>query len=252
LTRRGGSSPKLSEAEAREFLASGSSDLVLVRAALGVGAAAERRADPAAVAEAHYTPPELVEAVLDLVRLREGDLVLEPHAGGGAFARGLLARGARVLLGDLREDADALQIRDHRVRTLPAGDFADRTSPLRLALQKMARPSWVIGNPPFGPAPDHVRAALEVADRVAFVLPVTHLAASERADLLEVHPISDFWTLVPRPSFDRGGTARSECMIAIWTRGEHGPSRFHGPLRWERAPLSSTRDLLPGGKRGTP
>jgi hypothetical protein len=89
---------------------------------------------------------------------------------------------------------------------------------------------------------------LSVAPPVAYLLQMPVLAADERAPLHEEAPILEWWPVCPRPSFDRGGTARSECIVAHWLRGWSGPTVNRPYLRWQRPPLRSTRQA-PGEVR---
>lgn len=199
--------------------------------------------DPGAL-EAHYTPLALARAIVATLRVRPGDVVLEPHLGGGAIAEALCDVGATVLACDLDPHAPgkARLLGRPGFRYLGDGNFLDPLSEPRRRLHLEARqPTLVIGNPPFSSAIDHVRAALEVAPQVAYLLPMPFLAADERRPLHEEHPILEWWPVCPRPSFDRGGTARSECIVAHWLRGWGGPTVNRQYLHWQRPPLKSTR-----------
>lgn len=199
--------------------------------------------DPAAL-EAHYTPIALARAIVARLPVRPGDVVLEPHLGGGAIAEALLDAGCVVLAMDIDAQAPGIARLTGRpgFRWLGAGDFLDATSEPRKALAVAHRaPILAVGNPPFSTAIAHVRAALDVAPQVAYLLPLPFLAADEREALHVDHPALQVWPVCPRPSFDRGGTARSECVIVHWLRGWGGPTAWRPYLRWQKPPAKATR-----------
>jgi len=55
-----------------------------------------------------YTPPALARRLVDLLPILPTDEVLEPHVGGGAFARALVAKVDAVVVNDLDPHAPGL------------------------------------------------------------------------------------------------------------------------------------------------
>lgn len=92
-----------------------------------VGAVVSRaRALGARIAgDAYYTPDALAARLVGLLDIAPGSTVWEPHAGGGAFVRPLLARGAVVRVSDADPEAPAL-----REFSGSVGSFLDWTRPV--------------------------------------------------------------------------------------------------------------------------
>lgn len=143
--------------------------------------------------ERFYTPDTLAAACLDrlpdLPDLPVGATVLEPSCGGGAFVRAARKRwpGVRVLGFDLDPEAPGLRMVDEHV----VGDFLERTP---------AGVDLVFGNPPFGPALRHVEHALQVAERVAFLLPLGRIeGGGDWGPWLDRHPPEAVHPIAGRP-----------------------------------------------------
>ena len=142
-----------------------------------------------------YTPDALARFCVGLLpwtkRSGLGFSVLEPHAGGGAFLRALLDRpeniDGRMLIqgGDI--DPDCWAVRNGAAQF----DFLDPWS-------VSGRWNRVIGNPPFDAAEAHVDRGLEVADEVAFLLPLSRLDAAVRAPWWQSAPVRHEWRLDKR------------------------------------------------------
>lgn len=102
-----------------------------------------------------YTPDAVAEVYVQaLLRhyLVLGQTVWEPHAGGGAFVRALRNAGL----------------------TCHGSDFYAVGWPQHNFLSELpfGKVDWIVGNPPFSEARQHVQRALDVAGAgVAFILP---------------------------------------------------------------------------------
>ena len=143
--------------------------------------------------DAYYTPDALAAALVGRLSIAPGLPVLEPHVGGGAFARALRARGAHVTGIDLDPEAAGLADCDEA----RVGDF------LTAATEAA---DLVVGNPPYRGFEAHLDRALEVAPRVAFLLRLAVLESRKRAALWARVPLERVIVLVERPSFTGGGT----------------------------------------------
>ncbi|NBV61810.1 MAG: class I SAM-dependent methyltransferase [Rhodobacteraceae bacterium] len=158
----------------------------------------------------YYTPDDLARACVGTLPCLDGLTVLEPSAGGGAFIRALRAHSSRARLVALDIDSEALARAEIDVETV---DF------LRWREGGFKRCDWVVGNPPFAEAQEHVEAALRVARvGVAMLLRLAFLESAERLD---------FWTgpgagldevrvLAHRPSFTGGGTDSAAYGWFVW------------------------------------
>ena len=103
--------------------------------------------------DAYYTPNSLAVRLVGLLPIRSGDNVLEPHAGNGAFVKAARATDATVTACDINGNAAGLAFaNEHRV-----GNF--------LTTSWSPAPDWVLGNPPFRDAEDHIHHALHVTTK---------------------------------------------------------------------------------------
>jgi hypothetical protein len=137
----------------------------------------------------YYTPDDVARKLVAKLPRIHGR-VLEPHVGGGAFARALA--GHDLTCGDLDPSAPGLPLG----RRAYVGEFLDYQE----------SHDWIIGNPPYRDAEAHVRHALKLAPRVAFLLRLAFLESVKRGDLWMNHPPAHVWVLQKRPSFTGGRT----------------------------------------------
>ena len=165
--------------------------------------------------DAYYTPRELAGFLVGLLPITPGDLVLEPSAGGGAFVAAAMQRTEEVVALDLNPAAPALAM----VRSAVV-DF--------LAVRPRTRPQWVIGNPPYHSALEHVEHALSVTDHhVAFLLRLAFLESKKRATFWAENPCRKVWVLSERPSFSEGGRTDSTAYGFFWWDEDHeGPTEL--------------------------
>lgn len=120
--------------------------------------------------ERFYTPDRLAVRIVDtVVSMHERRLAwgLDPHVGGGAFARAL-DRHCDVVQG-VDVDPEAVGLR--HVRSPVCADW------LTASPEVWRHVDLVAGNPPFSTAADHVAATFRACPRadVVFVLPLTNL-----------------------------------------------------------------------------
>ena len=182
-----------------------------------------------------YTPKALAQAIVDQLDIRPGDTVLEGAVGSGAFVEALLAAGADLWVNDLDPDAAGLRmVAPERASQADFGQWdAERPAswPVRF--------DWIIGNPPFKRADEHVAVAFRHARRVCFILRSTWYGAGFRADLLNIM-IPQRKTLPgPRPPFrlDRKSPDPAPPLVVDWKVGVPGPAS-NRVLKWKdvRAP----------------
>lgn len=168
--------------------------------------------------DAYYTPAPLAAACVEALQLTPGTWALEPHAGGGAFVRALSAAGAVVLARDVNPDAPGLACAD----SASVGPFLEVTA---------TDASVVVGNPPYRDAERHIRHALSLAPRVAFLLRMGILGSRGRAPLWRDWPPARVWVVQGRPSFTGGGTDSVEYAWIEWDEQHRGAPEL-GWLAW--------------------
>ena len=170
--------------------------------------------------DAYYTPDDLAARLVGLLPLSDGDTVLEPHVGGGAFARALRASGVGALDGcDINLDAAGFEHCDVMRRGC---NFLDADVGY----------DWIIGNPPFKNAEAHVRHALDLAPNVAFLLRLAFLESRARIPFWAEHPAAKVWVLSQRPSFTGGRTDSCAYGWFVWSRTHFGPTQL-SVLDWK-------------------
>lgn len=158
--------------------------------------------------DAYYTPDTLAShlvALTDAAWGLNGATVIEPSIGGGAFARALIDVGALVTGYDIDPAAAGLA-----VAPSTCADF----------LTVDAAAEYVIGNPPYSQAEEHVRHALETATvGVAMLLRLAFLESGKRVAFWAEHPAETVIVLQQRPSFTGGGTDSAAYGWFMWRHG---------------------------------
>ena len=189
----------------------------------------------------YWTPPELADVLVDRLDILPGDHVLEPSVGGGAFARAANKQcvaawaearsGAlgRLVVCDVDDSAPGLVEGEAVV-----GDF--------LSYRPDCRFDWIIGNPPYRQALAHVEYALELGDRIAFLLRLAFLESSARYAFWQAHPCRQIYVLAERPSFLGNGKHDSTAYaFFVWDDTHPGPTRID-VISWRGDSRSSVVD----------
>ncbi|MEL6348444.1 MAG: hypothetical protein AAFV53_35385, partial [Myxococcota bacterium] len=178
--------------------------------------------------DAYYTPDRLAQAIVAELPIRPGDRILEPHAGGGAFVRALVEQhpDAFILATDLDSEAPGLQL--DGVLWSSQRDF--------LQCQPRGGLSWIVGNPPYSQAGQHIRHALSLAPNVVFLLRLAFVESKRRIPFWAEHPARHIWMLAERPSFTGGGTDSAAYAAIWWDRDHSGPTTCQPGWSW-RTPL---------------
>lgn len=165
----------------------------------------------------YYTPDDVARACFITVApyIQHDATVLEPSIGGGAFARAIRGKLTNAYIIGVDKDPDAPGM-DGCADEVYCADFVGWGPP---------HPTdWIIGNPPYNEAEEHVRWALGCArEGVAMLLRLAFLETSKRAALWSEHPPSDVHVLVQRPSFTGGGTDSAAYGWFVWIKSD--PSR---------------------------
>ncbi len=162
--------------------------------------------------DAYYTPDNVARACVGTLGNLRGLACLEPHAGGGAFVRALMAAGGIVTANDIDPNAPGLM----GLTVSHVGDFL-RTRDMNA---QYIEQQWIVGNPPFNEAGAHVRHALGIATvGVGFLLRLAFLEGAKRRAFWREHPAAEVHVLVNRPSFTGGGTDSAAYAWMVWRRG---------------------------------
>lgn len=204
---------------------------------------AEQLAPGRTLLDRYYTPARLARAIVKAVGELEtiSGVTLEPSAGGGAFARAILdLTSAEVIVSDLNPEAPVLMACAWN-RRRAAGDRYPCAfySGREFTSIDFIHPSWIIGNPPFNKAEEHVRHALKLSRRVVFLLRASFSSSKGRISFWKENPPRHVWQLAERPSFTTGATENAEYCVFFWDRDYNGPVTFSPGWSW-KSPLFET------------
>lgn len=182
---------------------------------------AERREN-----DAYYTPDDVArKCVATIAHHLSRARIVEPSVGGGAFLRavahfGVMPHSTYAI--DVDPNAAGLMLADR----FTVGDFASRGTTSACPDCR----NWIIGNPPFSHALEHVERALEIAfaDRtkpggVAFLLRLAFVESEARRAFWRKWPVTELHILSKRPSFTGGKTDSCAYAFFVWHAGERQP-----------------------------
>lgn len=209
----------------------------------------------------YYTDRRLADAILWRCKqkqlLKQGQVVLEPSSGGGAFLDAIFRRMPpqrmptleeyrhssfpgiwKLYAMDISPDAPSLKGWAPTLGyTISRQDFLD---PYPTDWEK---PDLIIGNPPYSiksgsrwvdTATLHCEKAIALAKKnVVFLLRTNFLGCTKlRRPFWEKHPPKEVWMIDPRPSFSGGGTDSTEYSVFWWENGWEGKTTLSF-LRWK-------------------
>jgi len=173
--------------------------------------------------DAYFTPEKLAKRLVSLLPIDSRHKVLEPHVGGGAFASAIKDTGAHLTGSDIQETSAGFEICDEKiVCNFLHHDYQNKFD-------------FVIGNPPFNDALDHVQRALSLTKStggVGFLLRIGFFASISRFEFWQKHPAKKVWVLAERPSFAHGTTDAQEYAFFYWTPGYKGTTEIE-VIRWK-------------------
>lgn len=161
--------------------------------------------------ERFYTPDRLAALCLERVQAsrrwptdqRRVARVVEPSCGGGAFVRAARERWPFATVNGFDVDPEAVGL-----------ELADDGQAVDFLEVEPGECDVVVGNPPFGPALEHVRRALAWQPyAVAFILPLARLEGTKGwGAFLDEHPPEAVHPIAGRPWPDvvRG------CGLWVW------------------------------------
>lgn len=169
--------------------------------------------------DAYYTPDDVAgKCVATIAGHLRGSWIVEPSVGGGSFLRAMAHRQPfGVSVCDIDPDAAGFEIGG-----VPfVGDFLTMPRP------NTPRPIWVVGNPPYKHAMEHVEHALSMAmpnpGGVAFLLRLAFVESESRRAFWRKWPVTEMHILSKRPSFTGGKTDSCAYAFFVWHAGERQP-----------------------------
>lgn len=162
--------------------------------------------------DAYFTPDDVAARCVATLFWPGVSKILEPSVGGGAFVRALrnAAPHARITGIDINPDAPGLALCDGAA----SADLIDW--PLTY--------DAVVGNPPYNHAEAHIRHALTLAPRCAFLLRLAFLESTKRVPFWRDHKPARVYVLAQRPSFAGGGTDSAAYGWFVWDADHKGPT----------------------------
>jgi hypothetical protein len=173
----------------------------------------------------YYTPTVLAEAIVAELPVgigKDSRGIWEPHVGGGAFARAIMARRPECRLRVSDVDPTSVAMRDMGG---DLGDFLDLTG----------SPWAVIGNPPYGDAEEHVLHALAQAERhVVFLLRLAFCESAGRVGFWAGPGscLRKCWVMAERPSFTGTGTDSCAYGVFWWDKSYKGKAEIVPGWSW--------------------
>ena len=197
----------------------------------------------------YYTPDDFTRAALLGVEEKLGKgavfsgTVWEAHVGAGAWSRAALQRPqTTVWVSDLDPEAPGLNLHAYpgrRPARVRAGvDFLHDTI-------FEAAPDWILGNPPFKDAVDHVlRARARTGRHVLFLLRLAFVEAGCRIRFWAENPARHIWSLAQRPSFVAEGTTDSCPYGLFWWDAQHTGDTTFTPC-WDWKAMTASAPALP-------
>lgn len=176
--------------------------------------------------DAYITPDPLAQALVGLLPIHAGATVLEPHVGGGAFARAVRAHRPNRILG---VDINPAVAGCREVVQFMQADF------LAVTVDSLGMDvDWIVGNPPFTRFEAHVDRALAIAPNVAFLLRAAAMESDKRIACWRRWPLRKVWILAERPSFTGGGKDSAAYGWFWFERGFTGPAQVVPGWSWKR------------------
>lgn len=182
--------------------------------------------------DAYYSSDDVAALCVSTLDLSGATRIVEPSVGGGAFVRAIRTVWPGWVYGvDINHDAPGLDLCPSQMRGWDfldvgkSGDFLDLPNGA----------DWVIGNPPYSHAEPHVRHALTLAPRCAFLLRLAFLESTKRVAFWRDHQPARVYVLAQRPSFTGGGTDSAAYGWFVWDADHKGATELHvldesGPL----------------------
>lgn len=178
--------------------------------------------------DAYYTPDPVARACVATLGNLSGVSCWEPHAGGGAFVRALVAANARTHWSDADPAAPVYGIGMEYLRGHVSSGHEPHDAIRGWPWTMRDPPAWIVGNPPYNDAQAHVVMAIHTATAgVGFLLRIGFLEGQKRAAFWRVYPAAEVHVLTARPSFTGGGTDSAAYGWFVWRKGHSGATTLH-------------------------
>lgn len=172
--------------------------------------------------DAYYTDIRVARATVralhhDCFISKSFTRVLEPSAGKGAWVQAISEEIKPKFLDvvDLQFPHGSRLLMYELCTSVCEQDFLSYKSPYPEGYQ------LILGNPPFGPACDHVEHAyslLSRGGRLVFLLRSAFVESTKRAAFWAKHPLEHEYRLVERPSFTGGGNDSCAYSVFVWRK----------------------------------
>lgn len=179
---------------------------------------------------AYQTPDDVAQALVAVLSFDHHTKILEPHVGGGAFARALKTHGAKNIEACEIDLAVALAAKQNLDIQVHITDFLNWSGieggydlivgncpySRDIASGKLNKKGKVIQEPC---AELHVRKGLSLlapGGTLAFLLRLAFLESMDRIAFWREFPAKEAWVLAQRPSFTGGETDSSAYALFVW------------------------------------
>lgn len=166
--------------------------------------------------DAYMTPDNVAQACVDRLLPNQRTRVarvLEPSVGGGAFARAARNRFPGCFVTGVDIDTEVTGYADCDTYT---------AIPFEKYVACHGEFDWIIGNPPYSQAQEHVEHALSMGPKegVAFLLRLNFLGGQKRREFWDREWPTTVHILSRRPSFTgNNGTDTCEYAFMTWLTG---------------------------------
>jgi hypothetical protein len=166
---------------------------------------------------AYYTPDDVARACIATLPVplscEQETVVCEPSVGGGAFMRAVRDVFPGASRAGIDIDPEAAGFRDCAHSRV--GNWLHYSHDLWPFLR--GRQVWIVGNPPFSEAQEHIEHALCLAPAgVGMLLRLAFLEGQKRAPFWRRNPPHKVHVLSKRPSFSGGGTDSAAYGFFVW------------------------------------
>lgn len=175
----------------------------------------------------YYTDDAVALRLVRLLDITDRATIIEPSVGGGAFVRAIdrcAVLWSEIIACDIDPNASGLT---HPLVSRVVGDFAAFTLADFQRSTGEVRADWVVGNPPYSHAEAHIRHALTLAPRCAFLLRLAFLESTKRVAFWRDHQPARVYVLAQRPSFTGGGTDSAAYGWFVWDADHKGATELH-------------------------
>lgn len=143
----------------------------------------------------YSTPPEATQALIDFLKIPQGQTIWECASGEGHMAKVFRDNGYNTIETDIQSGTDFL--------TTPAREC-----------------DWIITNPPFNISEQFIRRAHEIGKPFALLLKSQYWHSARRYPLFKEITPTYICPLTWRPDFTGEGNSLMDTIWCVWCGGE--------------------------------